>query len=214
MEPNGFVELINVILNISIEKNRKMKLILNICGLLLAMYSANAQVAIEKDYSGNPSVLLEFNDTRLAAKTAGAGTISVSGDNKTLILPVVSNINAGSQEGTLWFDANDDKIKYKSATAVVEITDSGSDESSPKSLDPTLNEIAAEQGTILGANSSSAPGILVLESTTKAMVLPVVEGVAQVINPEPGSIVYDRIEKAVALYNGITWTFLGDYTAP
>ncbi len=191
-----------------------MKFLISSISFICTLYFSTAQVGIEKEYTGNPSVLLEFNDTRLAAKTAGAGTISVNGDNKTLILPIVSTINASSAEGTLWMDATDDKIKYKSATAVVELTDTGSDVSSPATLDSSLSEIAFPNGTILGANSSSAPGVLVLESTTKAMVLPVVENVISIASPEPGSMVYDRTEKAIALFNGKTWNFLGDYTAP
>ncbi len=189
-----------------------MKLtIVSILTVVLGMSAAHAQVAIEKEYTGNPSVLLEFNDQRLEAKTSGSTTVGVNGDNKTLILPIVSTIDGGSSEGTLWFDAADDKIKYKSASAVVEMTATGSDESSPITLDDNLSEDAMTNGTIMGADSSTAPGVLVLESTDKAMVLPVVAGVAAVVNPEPGSIVYDRVEKAIAVYNGDAWYFWGDY---
>ena len=42
------------------------------------------------------------------------------------------------------------------------------------------------------------------------MVLPVVNGVAAVVNPEAGSLVYDKQEKAIAVFNGVEWFFWGD----
>lgn len=170
------------------------------------MTALTAQVSIEKDFTGNSSVIMEFNDTREAAKTA-TGTTAINGVNKTLILPIVNEINAASVNGTIWFDATDDKIKYKkSSTEIIEMTGVGSDENSP-----LVTEIATTQGTIVGASASDAPGVLILEATDKAMVLPVVNGVAAVVNPEPGSMVYDNQEKAIAVFNGVEWFFWGDY---
>lgn len=183
-----------------------MKNIFNIIALLgitLAL-SAQTKVSIEKDDTGNPSVLLEFNDRREAAKTAGSSTVNVNGVNKSLILPVVEDINENSVPGTIWLDANDDIIKYKkSASETVNMT-------LPSDTDvvaPTGSESTTEKGVIIGAESSTAKGVLVLESTTQAMVLPHVDSVADVINPEPGSMVYAKDEKGIALFNGERWTF-------
>lgn len=182
-----------------------MKIIISIIIATITTAALTAQVSIEKDFTGNPNVILEFNDRRDAAKTAN-GTTAINGENKTLILPIVSEINSASSEGTIWFDANDNIIKYKSATGIINMTDAGSDESTPD-----FAEIATPNGTIVGAESTTAPGVLVLEATDKAMVLPVVNGVAAVVNPEPGSMVYDNQEKAIAVFNGVEWFFWGDY---
>lgn len=182
-----------------------MKTIISLIIVSVSVVALKAQVSIEKDFTGNPSVILEFNDTRDAARTAD-GTVEVNGLNKTLILPIVSEINPASSEGTIWFDANDDIIKYKSATSIVDMSDVGIDVSSPG-----VNEISTSQGVIIGEESSFAPGVLVLEATDKAMVLPVVNSVAAVVNPEAGSMVYDKQEKAIAVFNGVEWFFWGDY---
>ncbi len=170
-----------------------------------------SQVAIEKEFTGNPSVILEFNDTRDAAKTSGnpLDVTAIGGDNKTLILPIVSTIASGTEQGTIWFDAADDIIKYQSATGAVAMTSPGTDVMSPLTIDNTLTD--QNGGTIIGAQSSTAPGVLVLESSDKAMVLPVVNGVLSVTDPEAGSIVYDKVEKAIAVYTGKEWFFWGNY---
>ncbi|MDO5656517.1 MAG: hypothetical protein Q4G27_10295 [Flavobacteriaceae bacterium] len=183
-----------------------MKFKLSIWTTLLLVVTLSAQVAIEKDYTGNPSVLLEFNDTRDAAKTATDGvTEAIAGKNKTLILPIVETINA-NEDGTIWFDAADNIIKYKSPAGTVNMTEAGSDV-----VSPAFAEIATPQGTIIGEETSTANGVLVLEANDKAMVLPVVDGIASVINPEPGSMVYDKQEKAIAIFNGDVWYFWGNY---
>ena len=52
-------------------------------------------------------------------------------------------------------------------------------------------------------------GALVLESSSKAMVLPIVEDVNNIPNPSPGMIVYVKKENAkrLAVYNGKYWSF-------
>ncbi|MDG4946004.1 hypothetical protein NMK71_06225 [Weeksellaceae bacterium KMM 9713] len=177
-----------------------MKIFLSIISMAAAV-ALSAQVSIEKDFTGNSSVLMEFNDTRESAKTS-TSTTSIGGENKTLILPILSELNAGTSQGTIWFDATDDIIKYKSASATINMTEAGSDVNSPN-----LAEIATLNGTIVGAESSTAAGVLVLEATDKAMVLPVVDGVAAVVNPEPGSLVYDKRQKSIAVFNGAVWSF-------
>ncbi|MDG4946008.1 hypothetical protein NMK71_06245 [Weeksellaceae bacterium KMM 9713] len=187
-----------------------MKTIISIIIATTCALTLNAQVSIDKDFTGNSSVILEFNDRREAAKTAN-GTQSIDGDNKTLILPVVSEIHPDSDEGTLWFDATDDKIKYKSANSVVSMTVAGINVSSPADeLGVSEGLESSNAGVIVGAESSNAPGVLVLESKDKAMVLPVVDAVGEIVNPTPGSIVYDKAQKSLAVFNGIVWTFWGE----
>ncbi len=186
---------------------------LNLIIILFFLFGeiVNAQVAIGKEYTGNPSVILEFNDTRNNAKNSnGETTVSINGDNKSLILPVVSSLNADTGEGAIWFDAVEDKVKYRTQTGDVDMTSTSSiDISSPLAENNELQDLGS--GTIIGAETSQAKGILILESNSQAMVLPVVTGLVNVKNPEPGSLVYDRLEKSIAVFNGSTWTYWGDY---
>jgi hypothetical protein len=69
--------------------------------------------------------------------------------------------------------------------------------------------IEVNKGVIIGANTSSADGVLVLESDTKAMVLPWVESTDDVINPSPGMMVYVSSVKMLAVFNGTSWAFWG-----
>jgi len=61
---------------------------------------------------------------------------------------------------------------------------------------------------IIGANTSSANGVLVLESTTKVMVLPQVANTNDIKDPAPGMMVYlNGTNKRLAIYNGSKWTY-------
>ncbi|MDG4947015.1 hypothetical protein NMK71_11390 [Weeksellaceae bacterium KMM 9713] len=178
-----------------------MKTIINIIIASLTLGAMSAQVAIEKDVMSSSSVILEFNDTRVG---------NSNGVNKALILPVVSTINSNSVAGTIWFDAAANKIQHFKMNGVdkqvVDMSAAGSDESTP-SFDEEAN---ISNGTIIGEETpNTPPGVLVLEANDKAMVLPVVDGVRAVINPEPGSMVYDRSTKSVAVFNGEVWSFWG-----
>ncbi|MCW3170759.1 hypothetical protein OMO38_19690 [Chryseobacterium sp. 09-1422] len=62
--------------------------------------------------------------------------------------------------------------------------------------------------TIIGADTSTADGVLVLESTTKVMVLPHVATTNDIKDPTPGMMVYiNGTNKRLAVYNGLKWTY-------
>jgi hypothetical protein len=154
------------------------------------------------------SVLLEF----------------AAGQNKGIILPYVRTIPAGPGlvEGTLILDATDAtkaKIKYYNGIISPGSMDGWIDLSNGNTADitttlntqPTSAMITEELSAkvIIGADSTSAEGVLVLESDTKAMVLPMVTSTDDVPDPSPGMLVYiNKIgAKRLALYNGESWTF-------
>ena len=63
-------------------------------------------------------------------------------------------------------------------------------------------------GVIIGANSSSAEGVLVLESQTKALILPKIDKPhLNLINPYPGTMCYDTHNQALAVFDGSKWYF-------
>ncbi|WP_312765644.1 hypothetical protein [Epilithonimonas sp.] len=154
------------------------------------------------------SVLLEF----------------AAGQNKGIILPYVRTVPSGSGlvEGTLILDATDAtkaKIKYYNGVTSTESPDGWIDLSNGNTADisaainiqPTSAVVAEEPSAkvIIGADTTSAEGVLVLESDTKAMVLPMVNNTDDVPDPAPGMLVYINKSgaKRLALFNGEGWTF-------
>lgn len=66
---------------------------------------------------------------------------------------------------------------------------------------------------MIGGNptTDTTNGFFVLADTNKAMVLPkVADPHLNIINPEPGTMVYDTTSKLLAVYNGSVWTFWKD----
>lgn len=64
--------------------------------------------------------------------------------------------------------------------------------------------------SIIGANFTTVnDGVLVLESSTKALVLPVVSDVNNIPSPSPGMMVFVNKTgtKRLAVFNGSKWSF-------
>lgn len=159
----------------------------------LQVNKANAQVAIGKSEVANSSVLLDF------------GT-----EAKGIILPSVETA-PGAVGGTFIFDTTDNSVK------VLEEKNEGENDNwtnlteneepgVPHTLINTGNDVG--EGLIMGAASSTKPGILILESTSRALVLPNVE------NPHlsmpgvvAGTIVYDTASDMLAVFDGANWSF-------
>ena len=161
---------------------------------------ANAQVIIG-DAVGTAavktSVLLEF----------------AANQNKGIIVPYVRTMPTTPTEGTILLDASSPtaaRVKYYNGSWV---DLSGQDGNVTTALAQQPTAIQAPETTvskaIIGAATSSADGVLVLESTTKAMVLPIVADVQLIPSPSPGMIVYVNKAgaKRLAVYNGSKWSF-------
>ncbi|NML72171.1 hypothetical protein HHL23_20615 [Chryseobacterium sp. RP-3-3] len=59
-----------------------------------------------------------------------------------------------------------------------------------------------------GAASSSAQGVLMLESTSKALVLPKVNHpVTSMKSTIAGTMCYDTVSKTIAVFDGVKWSF-------
>jgi len=167
-----------------------------------AMALMNAQIIIGDAVGTAPagqktSVLLEF----------------AAGQNKGIVLPYLRTMPLSPAEGTIAVDATnvtDARIKYFNGTWV-DLSGQNGDVFTAVAVQPSVAEIAEAAGTkaIIGANTTSADGILVLESPSKAMLLPTVEDVQNVINPAPGMMVYVNKAgaKRLAVFNGTRWSF-------
>lgn len=158
----------------------------------------SAQISIGKTDVTNSSVSLEF----------GAG-------ERGIMLPWVNNVAtvSGAVNGTMVYDLSDHRVKVKYA--------SGWNDLSRETTRTTTDPVTGIDGVVIqnSANEnisakvsigipSSVPGILVLEDTDKAMILPrVANPHLTIINPAPGMMVYDTVSKLLAVFNGTVWSF-------
>lgn len=162
-----------------------------ISGILLLFYGiiVSAQVAMEKT-SVDGDGLLDF----------------ASNTKKGIILPSVTTATGMTvAEGTLIFDANDKKVKYYNGSWIELSEETGT----TRTLTNTVSESgSSNQGVIIGAETSNAPGVLVLESSNKALILPKIASPhLNVVNPVSGMICYDTDNQAFSVFNGSVWEF-------
>ena len=163
--------------------------------------SLSAQVAIGKATVSSPAVSLEFYDN--ADNTRG------------IILPWVTSTAAvtGAVNGTLVYNTADRKVyvKYASGWRDLSVDATGTTIDPINNVDGltlqnSLNDLDTAKVSI--GTPTSTPGILVLEDTNKAMVLPKVASPhLNIVNPSPGMMVYDTTKKQLAVFNGTVWSF-------
>lgn len=182
-----------------------MKSLTKITLIAAALLSAgaSAQVIIGDAVGTAPaaqktSVLLEFANT----------------NNKGIILPYVRTKSTAPTEGSIILDASnpaDARVKYYNGNWV-DLSGQGASIGTLLNSQPTEAQVTepAEAKTIIGAAATPVTdGVLVLESTTKAMVLPQVDDVNNIPQPSPGMMVFVRKEgsERLALFNGSKWSF-------
>ena len=165
---------------------------------MLTATLSQAQVVISNHADPKPtnsSVLLEFGNN----------------ENKGIILPSVTSA-PGAVAGTFIVNKTDKAVQYYNGTSWVNLT-------YPNTLVEStfVNDGTADvgDGVIIGAATSAKPGVLVLESTTKAMVLPrVADPHLNVLSPVAGTMVYDTTSDALAVYDGVEWSYWAASSAP
>ncbi len=165
--------------------------------IIIAIFSlasfASAQVAIGKENINGTSTLLDFDD----ASTNFKGIILPALD----ATPTLTSVN----NGTFLFDKSDNKIKMYENGIWVALSDAG--DSTQIETNNSV-ESASNQGVIIGATSSSAIGVLVLESEDKALILPKISNAHTTVkNPYPGMICYDTVSKKLAIFDGNFWNY-------
>ncbi|WP_374442571.1 hypothetical protein [Epilithonimonas sp.] len=140
--------------------------------------------------------------------------LEFANQNKGIILPYNRILPSGSglAEGTILLDANDPtnaKVKYYNGTWQDLSSGNGANVSSYLLLQPSSVVEDTTRGAIIGSKTSSANGVLILESLNKAMVLPMVENTDNIADPAPGMMVYINKTgaKRLAVFNGSKWTF-------
>lgn len=149
-----------------------------------------AQVALGKQVVDGASTVLDFNNS--------------SGNTKGLILPATSGLPTGTLvNGTFVFDVTDNKVKVYENDVWKPLSDAGN-----SSAVVANNSAEVGKGVIIGAPSSVADGVLVLESADKAMVLPqIATPHVNVKSPYPGMMCYDTTSKTLAIFDGTVWNY-------
>ena len=170
--------------------------------LLIVLITSKNQIAAQVIFgdavgsaTDKTSVLMEFS----------------SAGNRGMILPYVTDKSAITVPGSIIFDASTAtaaKAKYYNGTAWIDLSVQPANATSYLGIQPPARDNVNSK-VIIGSSTSSADGILVLESATKAMVLPIATSYQNIINPAPGTMVFlsNGPLKSLAVYNGEQWSF-------
>jgi len=157
-----------------------------IIGICLVSNGVFAQSAIEKRAVDGDGIL-DF----------------ASGTTKGVILPAVETLPVTPANGTFLYDKNDEKVKMFGNGVWINLTDQGDN----TGVLPYTGTANGSQ-TVIGAKSTTVDGVLVLEATDKALVLPKVASPhLNVPSPYPGMMCYDIDAKALAVYDGVNWSY-------
>jgi len=163
----------------------------------LVLFSISfGQISIGKEKVDGASTLFDFNNVN---------------NTNGIILPAVTttpaDLDATNNGGTFIFDQTDSKVKMYENGTWINLSDKG-DNSVITELKLNNNSKEVGEGVIIGAESSKAKGVLVLESEDKAMVLPYIDMPEKnVKSPFPGMICYDSTRNSIALFDGKVWNF-------
>lgn len=158
--------------------------------------SLQAQIYIgeENENVTGASTLLSFED-------------DPANNTKGIILPAVTSLPLNPANGTFIFDTTDDAdiIRMYENNSWVDLS-----EAELGSSDALITNDSDDvgEGTVIGAETSPSNGVLVLESSSKAIILPkIANPELHVKSPYPGMICYDTVSQSLAVFDGSHWYF-------
>lgn len=136
--------------------------------------------------------------------------LDLSNARKGMVIPWVTTTPTTPKTGTLIFDATTStspNFKYYNGTwntlsgnGTVNLT-----------IQNTLNEISGGVAMTAGTTSENVTtprGALDLQSSNKALILPQFPNPQTgLINPSPGTIVYDTTDKVIMMFTGSVWEY-------
>lgn len=170
--------------------------------LMFSVSTVSGQVSIGGNQSVNGnSTLLDFAGQTATNSLADQDTSNYRGIILSAVdsSPSLTSVN----NGTFVFDKATKKIRMYENNAWRDLTDQGSD---ANLVTNTSSEVG--NGTIIGADTSSATGVLVLESSNKAVILPHVKNPHTTVKgPYAGMMCYDTVSNSVAVFDGINWSY-------
>ncbi|RLZ12233.1 hypothetical protein EAH69_01555 [Faecalibacter macacae] len=153
---------------------------------------SNAQMAIGKPEVSGSSTLLDFDDS--ATNTKG------------ILLPTVTDASTvPTNNGTFIYDILTKQVKMYENDAWINLTSEGNTNSL---IINSAAEKPGNTGVIIGSETSPVEGILVLESSNKAMILPkIADPHLNVKSPYPGMMCYDTVSNTLAVFDGSNWNY-------
>ncbi|WP_347219776.1 hypothetical protein [Chryseobacterium sp.] len=162
----------------------------------------------------NIILLTGFLVINFTSAQVGIGKETIDGDgildfalNTTngIMLPIVETLPGDAVAGTILMDKNDQTVKMKDHSAWVALSDTGSINNVTFNVN---TEVSGPNRVIIGSSATSVPGVLVLESADKALILPkVADPHINVKSPYPGMICYDTVSKTMAVFDGLKWSY-------
>lgn len=167
---------------------------ISLFALLITFQASLAQIAIGKN------------------NVDGAGLLDFD-TGKGLILPWVETAGTADADGTLIFDTTDNKVKARINGAWVDLSENPGTLNTDKTNKVNQHLLKTENNNniVLGSTTPTANGVLVLESSDKALILPKMASPhLNMVDPEPGTIVYDTVSNLMCIFNGEEWTFWGE----
>lgn len=172
--------------------------------LLVSMAAfVNAQVSIGgKQSVEGTATLLDFNSPLTADTNA-----TTNNNTNGIILPAVEKELpvATTSKGTFIYDYEKKTVKMFEKTGWVSLSEEGNNQQIEVNTSADLN---ANQGAIIGSQTSAAKGVLILESSDKAMILPrIANPHTNVKSPYPGMMCYDTVRKSLTVFDGTNWNY-------
>ena len=167
--------------------------------VFLLPFTLMAQTTIGSRSTVNNSVVMDFP----------------VGTTKGIILPAVEQLPSNPANGTFVFDRIAMRVKVFSNNRWNELSYNGNG----SALVPYSGTEKTNQQTIIGSYTTKVyngndfedgpvNGVLVLEGSTKALVLPKIANTSTTVkNPYPGMMCYDTTKKALAIFDGTSWIY-------
>ncbi len=152
---------------------------------------------------------IALSQTAIEKKTTDVSSVLdfASGTTKGIILPAVETLPATPANGTFLFDKVAKIVKMYQNGAWVDLSGVG-ETAGTVPLAPYSGTVDNGKQTVMGARSTTADGVFVLESSDKALVLPKISNPhLNVKSPYPGMMCYDTDRKALAVFDGKVWNY-------
>lgn len=166
------------------------------------------QIAIGKQSINGNSTLLDFADTTLTdspndQETSNYKGIILSAVENSPTFPVITPTTNNPNNGTFLFDSSTSIVRMFENGTWVNLSDTGN---SSNLVVNTSDEIGG--GVIMGASSTDAKGVLVLESPNKAVIIPHIKNPHSTVKgPYAGMICYDTVSNSIAVFDGANWSY-------
>lgn len=184
-----------------------MKNIFFILALISTTAWLNAQVGIERTEEPlvRGSGLLDFygnGSTLLANKGILLPRVNNTSDIQTVGGAMALNLNSGNVE---FYNPGMNAWVPLTKTAANNLV--GNEHAGTPN---TYSETAENAGVAIsdGTGDTTVPdGVLALESSQRALILPQVADATQLASPKAGLICYDMASQSIAVFNGTEWSF-------